>query len=125
MSMFCDLCCIVIADVWVKGRDQHKRVVQQLADPFPVWFDASDTVLGEREAGISKQTDGLKYVPHHHGLEDVQFKVSVTSSDGHSNMVAHHLGGDHRQSFTLSWVDFSWEGETYVSHMLSTNTVSE
>ncbi len=46
----------------------------------------------------------LQEVGDHDGLEDVELEVAVGTSNGNSNVVAHHLRAHHRQGLALRGV---------------------
>lgn len=58
---------VVVADVRVQGSDEHEGFVEQLIDPLLVRLNADDAMLGEGERSIGDQSDGVEYVPVHHG----------------------------------------------------------
>lgn len=91
----------------VQDGSQHQGFVQQRRDPLLVGFDTDNTVLGEASSAISQQSDRLQQVLDQDGLEDVQFELTVRTSDGDSGVVTHNLSGDHGQGFTLGRVDLS------------------
>ena len=43
----------------------------------------------------------------HQRLEDVQFEVSLTSTDSDSNVVPHYLATDHSHGLRLCWIDLA------------------
>lgn len=49
----------------------------------------------------------MKEVLDHDGLEDVQLKMPVGTSNGDGSVVTHDLGTDHGEGFALSGVYFS------------------
>ena len=49
-----------------------------------------------------------------HGSEDVEFEMTIASTDSDSDVVTHNLAADHSEGFTLSGVNFTghdgWAG---------------
>lgn len=97
----------VVTQMAVQDGSQHQGFVQQRRDPLLVGLNTDNTVLGEASSAIRQQSDRLQQVLDQDGLEDVQFELTVRTSDGDGGVVAHNLGGDHGQSFTLGRVDLS------------------
>ncbi|KAF1760767.1 hypothetical protein GCK72_009017 [Caenorhabditis remanei] len=48
--------------------------------------DSINTMIGEADGAVSQKTSGLKDVTDDEWLEDVEFKVSVRSTDAHSDL---------------------------------------
>ena len=91
----------------VQDGSQHQRLVQQRVDPLLVGLDANDTVLGERSRSIGQQPDTLQDILDDDRLEDIQFKLTIGTSDGDGGVVAHNLSSNHGHGLTLSGVDLS------------------
>ena len=49
----------------------------------------------------------MQEIMDHHRLEDVQFEVSLASTDGDSDMIPHYLATDHSHGFRLCWIDLA------------------
>lgn len=62
--------------------------------------------LGQNQ---SKPNAKLTY---HHWLENVQFEVSVAAPHGHSDVIAHDLGGHHGHRFALRRVHLAFKKTT-------------
>mmetsp|Transcript_57930 Transcript_57930/g.66119 ORF Transcript_57930/g.66119 Transcript_57930/m.66119 type:complete len:245 (-) Transcript_57930:715-1449(-) len=91
----------------VESSDKHERFVQQLVDIIFSGLNTLDTVLLEGSARITNQSNGVQDITHHQGFEDVEFEMSVGSTNRDSNMVSHNLSANHSQGFTLCGVDFA------------------
>ena len=89
VSFLCNLRCVVVPDMWVQRSDKHQAFVQEFRDAAFIRLNTNNAVLGEGEGCISDQANGLQYVENDDWFKDVQFKVTVGSSDGHRHVVAH------------------------------------
>ena len=69
-------------------------------------------LLDEGVRGITDQSDGVEDVSDDHGSEDIQFEVTIRSTDSNSDVVTHNLAADHRNGFTLGWVDLTEHDRT-------------
>merc|ERR1719341_1020873 len=107
VSSLGNLGCSIISNVWVKSGYQHQGLVQQAVDLFPVGHNAHHTVVSEGLTRVTKQADGAENIGHHHGLEDVQFKMSIRPTNSHSHMITHDLACHHSDSLTLGRVHFA------------------
>lgn len=70
----------------IKRSYKHQRIVQQLIDVLLISLDADHTVVGERDAPISQQTNGLQDILDNQWFEHIQFEMSVGAPDGHGNL---------------------------------------
>ena len=107
MGVFGDGCSFIITNVGVESSDKHKTFIEDLFDVILVGLEVSNAVEVERFTGISHKADRLKYVFDDQWLENVELKVAIHSSDGHSSVVSHDLGTDHSNGFALSRVDLT------------------
>lgn len=107
MGILGDSSGLVVTDVGVEGSHQHEALIENLLDVVSVRFKAGNTVHVETLTGVSHKADRLKYVLDNQGLEDVELKVAVHSSDGDCGVVSHDLSADHSDGFALSGVNFA------------------
>ena len=86
----------------IPDRDREARSLKSLLE------FTYDAFISEGDRSISDEPDGPEDVRDNQGLEDVELEVAVGAANGDSDVIAHHLSGDHRDGFALSWVDFAW-----------------
>src|SRR5947209_909593 len=98
---------VVVADVRIERCDEHERVLQVLVNLLAVKLYASDAVVNKAVTSILDEAYGMEQVVNHHGVEDVQFKVSLRACETNCRVVSHHLHGDHRHRFRLRGVHFA------------------
>ncbi len=70
-------------------------------------FFNKNVLRDERVGGISDQSNTMQDVFNDHGSEDVEFEMTVASTDSDSDVVTHNLTADHSEGFTLSGVNFT------------------
>lgn len=104
-----NLCAFVVSDVRVESSHQHEGFVQELCNSVLVCLDADHTILGEGLARVSDQSNGSEHVADHDGLEDVQFKVPVTSAHRDGDVVSKYLTRYHGYGFALSGIYLAFE----------------
>ena len=56
---------------------------------------------------IGKNADFFEQVENHHGLENVEFEVALSSGKGDRRVKPDDLGADHGHGFTLGRIDFA------------------
>jgi len=101
------LCRVLIADVRVERRDEHKRVVKIVVHLLLVGLDSIDAVILEGYDGLCQKTAGLEEIVSHNRHEDVQFKVALGSGHANCDIVADNLYGNHGDLLALGRVDFA------------------
>ena len=86
---------------------QHERAFHQLGDAGAVGLGSGDAFFGEADAGIADQPDGLEQIVCKHGLEYVEFEVSLRSRETYGRVVADDLRAHHRHGFALCRIDLA------------------
>jgi hypothetical protein len=81
---------------------------QYRANTLLVSLEACDEVLLKALHSVCKKTRAVKEVADHNGLEDIELKVTLRSTESGRDMVAKNLRADHSQRLALGWVDLSW-----------------
>src|SRR3989440_3114884 len=102
-----DLRRFVVADVRVESSDQHQRLPHQLRDALAVRLDADRAVVVEAPAPVGEQPHRLQEVVDDERLEDVQLEVPHGAADVDGDVVAEHLGTEHRHRLALRRVHLS------------------
>ena len=97
----------VVADMEVESSDQHQGFVEDLVDVCTVGLDSGNAVSVEAVAGISEKSNRMEHVPNDQRLENIEFKVSVASTNSNGDVVTHDLSADHREGLALSGVDLT------------------
>lgn len=65
------------------------------------------TTIGKTDTSFPQQTDTIQEITNDHGLEDIQFNLSGSSTHSDSHIISHHLGGNHSQNLTLGGIHFT------------------
>lgn len=100
--------CLIIANVWVQGGDQHEWPIEQFLNPVLVGADAGYAFLGKSLWTVGQQTDWPQDVGDHHWLEGVELKLAVATANCTGHVVTHHLSGHHCDRFALCGVHFTY-----------------
>jgi len=90
--------------MWVKGSDEHERVVQKIVYTLSVDLDTVDAVHSEGVTGIADHSCGVDHVLNYEWFEHVEFEMSIGVTDGNGHVVSHYLCADHGDCFALSGV---------------------
>ena len=98
---------VVVTDFRSESGDQHEGIFDVVVDFRAIHFDAVGAVFDETVAGVGEQLDGMQIIENHHGLENVELKISLGAGEADGGVVAHHLGGDHGEGFALSGIYFA------------------
>lgn len=81
--------------------------MQQRSNSLLVSTQPLNKMLFERSHAIGKQSRRMQQVADHQWLEDIQFEVTVHTTNGSSDVITHDLRANHSQGLTLRRVDFS------------------
>ena len=76
MGSFGDFGGFVVAVFGCQSSDQHQRTVEAGGDIIDARFNADHAIVGEGDARVGHQPDGLQEVVGHHGVEHVQFEMA-------------------------------------------------
>lgn len=65
-----------------------------------------------RQLAFSQKTLKTEPQTYHHGLENIQLKMSIAASDRDSDVIPHDLGSNHGQRLTLGRVHLAFKRAT-------------
>jgi len=99
--------CIVIANGWGEGRDEHERAAQEIGNAVFIRRNPYDAFIGKAACTVRQKRDGLQHIISHDGLENVQLEMPLRARNGHCCVIAHDLCADHGEGFALSRVDLT------------------
>jgi hypothetical protein len=107
VSVLCNLGGHVVANDGVEAGDKHERLVEESINSLLISLKTLDQVLLERTHTVAQQTGAVKEVADHDGLEDVELKVTLRTSEGNGGLVTKNLATEHGQRLTLGGVDLA------------------